>query len=154
MSSETLEHSNERVGATINSDTYLYGTSISRLKDEPYQKVLLTKLYLTKVLMKSLVLDDNMNDSKRIQAVNRAEAFNRELLKELGYSDKDISTQLGILQTTQDINQIFIGTKQIFIGTPTEPSLLDNFIESCKDIKENTLKINSRFSDLFKGLTK
>lgn len=68
--------------------------------------------------MKSLVLDDNMNDSKRIQAVNRAEAFNRELLKELGYSDKDISTQLGILQTTQDINQIFIGTKQIFIGTP------------------------------------
>lgn len=154
MSSETLEHTNERVGATVNSDTYLYGTSISRLKDEPYQKVLLTKLYLTKVLMKSLVLDDNMNDSKRIQAVNRAEAFNRELLKELGYSDKDISTQLGILQTTQDINQIFIGTKQIFIGTPTEPSLLDNFIESCKDIKENTLKINSHLGDLFKGLTK
>lgn len=147
MSSETLEHTNERVGATINSDTYLYGTSISRLKDEPYQKVLLTKLYLTKVLMKSLVLDDNMNDNKRIQAVNRAEAFNRELLKELGYSDKDISTQLGILQTTQDINQIFI-------GTTTEPSLLDNFIESCKDIKENTLKINSHFGDLFKGLTK
>lgn len=141
MPNETsLEHSNKRAGVTIYSGTYIYGTSIVSLKDEPYQKVLLVKVYLTKLVMKTLVLDENMDDNKRIQAVNKAEIFNRELLKEIGYSDKDISTQLTILDDTKDIHKLFI-------GTPTNPSLFENLLTTCKDIK-----LTSHFGDLFQGL--
>lgn len=140
MDDTNSEHSNDRLGATINSDTYIYGTNIADLKSEPYEKVLLTKVYLTKLVMKMLVLVDNMADTKRIQAVSKAEIFNRELLKEIGYSDKDISTQLTILDDTKDIHKLFI-------GTPTKPSLFENLLDTCKDIK-----LTSHFGDLFQGL--
>ena len=135
----SLEHSNYRLGATINSDTHLYGTSIKDLKSEPYEKVLITKVYLTKLLMKQLVLTDNMEDNKRIQAVNKAEIFNRELLKEIGYSDKDISEQLSILEQTKDFN--LLGKVEL-----EGSSLLSNFKESCEAVKAAKLKLKNLFN--------
>ena len=137
MSRETLEHTNERVGATVNSDTYLYGRSILDLKSEPYEVVLLAKIHLTKLLMHDLVHIDGMDDSKRIQAVKKAEEFNRELLKEIGYSDVDIAKALKILEDTKDLNK--------FVPKRITTTLLSNFNESVTYVSD---KVSSIFSSI------
>ena len=100
----TNEHENTRTGAIVNSDTYLYGRSILDLKSEPYEVVLLAKIHLTKLLMHNLVHIDGMDDSKRIQAVKKAEEFNRELLKEIGYTDPIIAKALKVLELLKNQN--------------------------------------------------
>ena len=100
------EHENTRTGAIVNSDTYLYGRSILDLKSEPYEVVLLAKIHLTKLLMHDLVHVGGMNDSKRIQAVKKAEEFNRELLKEIGYTDPIIAKALKVIEDTKNLNKV------------------------------------------------
>lgn len=119
-------HENDRIGATVNSDTYLYGRTLIDIKSEPYETVLLAKLHLTKLLMHDLVHLDNMEDSKRIAAVKKAEEFNRELLKEINYTDKDIREALQVLETTKDLNKV--GSLQL------TKALINNVHESLDSI--------------------
>lgn len=81
---------NSRINASIKSDSYLYGYSLAPLADEPYLYVLLVKYALAKKLVSTLVLTDS-DDKSRINAIHKAQDFNRELIKELGYSDTEIS---------------------------------------------------------------
>lgn len=80
---------NTRINANIKSDSYLYGYSLTPLADQPYLYVLVVKYTLAKKLLSTLVLTDS-DDKSRINAVHKAQDFNRELIKELGYSDKEI----------------------------------------------------------------
>lgn len=122
LESSMNEYENTRPGAKINSDTYLYGRSIIDLRSEPYETVLLAKIHLAKLLMHDLVHVANMQDNKRMEAVARAEQFNRELLKEINYTDSIIAEALKVIETTKDLNKV--GTKDI------TTTLLDNFKES------------------------
>ena len=79
-----------RINANVKSDSYLYGYSLAPLADEPYLYVLVVKYTLAKKLMSTLILTDS-DDKSRISAVYKAQDFNRELIKELGYSDTEIS---------------------------------------------------------------
>jgi hypothetical protein len=81
---------NSRINANVKSDSYLYGYSLAPLADEPYLYVLVVKYTLAKKLMSTLILS-NSDDKSRISAVYKAQDFNRELIKELGYSDTEIS---------------------------------------------------------------
>ena len=81
---------NNRINANVKSDSYLYGYSLAPLADEPYLYVLVVKYTLAKKLMSTLILTDS-DDKSRISAVHKAQDFNRELIKELGYSDTEIS---------------------------------------------------------------
>lgn len=81
---------NSRVNANVKSDSYLYGYSLAPLANEPYLYVLVVKYTLAKKLMSTLILTDS-DDKARISAVHKAQDFNRELIKELGYSDTEIS---------------------------------------------------------------
>lgn len=78
-----------RINANVKSDSYLYGYSLTPLANEPYLYVLVVKYTLAKKLMSTLILTDS-DDKSRISAVHKAQEFNRELIKELGYSDTDI----------------------------------------------------------------
>ena len=78
-----------RINANVKSDSYLYGYSLAPLANEPYLYVLVVKYTLAKKLMSSLILTDS-DDKSRISAVHKAQDFNRELIKELGYSDAAI----------------------------------------------------------------
>ena len=80
---------NSRINATIKSDSYLYGYSLAPLADEPYLYVLVVKYTLAKKLVSTLILTDS-DDKARVSAVHKAQDFNRELIKELGYSDTEI----------------------------------------------------------------
>lgn len=73
---------------------YLYDTDIKQYANLQYSMVLVIKVYLAKKLMKKLVIDQNMRDNSRMSAVFKAIEFNRELLKETGFDDKDISMAL------------------------------------------------------------
>ena len=77
----------------IKSD-YLYGIDISLLANMPYKDVLIMKIHYSKRLMHKLVHTDNMQDSVRINKVHKSIGFNKNLLKELGLSEKDISKSL------------------------------------------------------------
>ena len=79
-----------RINANVKSDSYLYGYSLAPLANEPYLYVLVVKYTLAKKLMSTLILTDS-GDKSRISAVHKAQDFNRELIKELGYSDTEIS---------------------------------------------------------------
>ena len=81
---------NSRINANVKSDSYLYGYSLAPLANEPYLYVLVVKYTLAKKLMSTLILTDS-DDKTRISAVYKAQDFNRELIKELGYSDTEIS---------------------------------------------------------------
>ena len=81
---------NNRINANVKSDSYLYGYSLAPLANEPYLYVLVVKYTLAKKLMSTLILTDS-DDKSRISAVHKAQDFNRELIKELGYSDTEIS---------------------------------------------------------------
>lgn len=76
---------------------YLYDMNINEYAELPYVKVLAIKIYLTKKLLRKLIMTDNMNDTHRMAEVFKAEKFNRELLKEIGYDDKDISMALKVI---------------------------------------------------------
>lgn len=78
-----------RINANVKSDSYLYGYSLTPLANEPYLYVLVVKYTLAKKLMSTLILTDS-DDKSRISAVYKAQDFNRELIKELGYSDTEI----------------------------------------------------------------
>lgn len=80
---------NKRINSNINEDSYLYGFSLKNLAAEPYFYVLIIKYLLAKRLNEHLILND-IDDKPRIDAVFRAKEFNRDLLKEIGYSDSDI----------------------------------------------------------------
>lgn len=77
---------------------YLYDMNINEYAELPYVKVLAIKIYLTKKLLHKLIMTDNMNDTHRMAEVFKAEKFNRELLKEIGYDDKDISLALKAIE--------------------------------------------------------
>ena len=79
----------KRINSNINEDSYLYGFSLKNLASEPYFYVLTIKYLLAKRLNEHLILND-IDDKSRIDAVFKAQEFNRDLLKELGYSDSDI----------------------------------------------------------------
>lgn len=83
---------------------YLYDTNISEYADLPYQKVLVIKIFLAKNLLRKLVLDESMENTYRISEVFKAEKFNRNLLKEIGYDDKSISLALKDIETDIEIN--------------------------------------------------
>ena len=69
---------------------YLYDTDIKEFGNKPYSYVLALKIYFSKKLMKKLVIDQDMRDFQRMSEVNKAITFNRTLLKEVGFDDKDI----------------------------------------------------------------
>lgn len=73
---------------------YLYDTDIKQYANLPYSMVLVIKVYLANKLMEKLVIDQDMRDNQRMSAVFKAIKFNRELLKETGFDDKDISIAL------------------------------------------------------------
>ena len=77
---------------------YLYDMNINEYAELPYVRVLTIKIYLTKKLLYKLIITDNMNDTHRMAEVFKAERFNRELLKEIGYDDKDISLALKAIE--------------------------------------------------------
>lgn len=70
----------------IKSSEYLYDINLKDYIQLPYDIVLLHKIKAGKELMKKLVIDDDMEDSKRINDVGKAMDFNRDLLIEAGYS--------------------------------------------------------------------
>lgn len=69
---------------------YLYGEDISAYANMAYKDVLLTKIKLGSILMNKLVHIENMENSTRMYHVNKAIEFNRNLLKEIKLSNKDI----------------------------------------------------------------
>lgn len=73
---------------------YLYDTDIKQYANLPYSMVLTIKVYLAKKLMKKLVIDQDMRDFQRMAEVNKSITFNRTLLKEVGFDDKDIHLAL------------------------------------------------------------
>ena len=73
---------------------YLYDTDIKEHGNKPYYHVLVLKIHLAHKLMKKLVIDQDMRDFQRMSEVNKAINFNRTLLKEVGFDDRDIKTAL------------------------------------------------------------
>ena len=69
---------------------YLYDIDLSLYKKVDYETVLIKKITAGKKLLKKLVLDDQMANSKRINDVVKATEFNEKLLMELGYSLADV----------------------------------------------------------------
>jgi len=78
----------------MQSAKYLYDTEMKEYAEYPYKDVLFVKIQLSTKLMKKLVITDNMIDNQRMSEVSKAINFNRELLKELGYSEPDIALVL------------------------------------------------------------
>ena len=78
----------------MNDSKYLYDLDISQLANVPYQDVLLLKLNSAKKLMNKLVHIENMQDNDRMRKVHKAIGFNRTLLKELGFDDLRINSEL------------------------------------------------------------
>ena len=77
---------------------YLYDTNINEYVELPYNRVLIIKIYLAKNLLKRLVITDNMNDTQRMAEVHKAIEFNKALLKEIGFDEKDISLALKAIE--------------------------------------------------------
>ena len=78
----------------MSDSKYLYDLDVSKLANIPYQDVLLLKLNGAKKLMNKLVHIENMQDKDRMTKVHKAIGFNRTLLKELGFDDIRINTEL------------------------------------------------------------
>ena len=77
---------------------YLYDTNINEYAELPYNRVLVIKIHLAKSLMKRLVITDNMRDTQRMAEVHKAIEFNKALLKEIGFDEKDISLALKAIE--------------------------------------------------------
>lgn len=76
------------------SSIYLYDKEMKEFAYLPYKDVLVLKIVLAKKLMHKLVHTDNMENPSRINDVNNSIKFNKNLLMEIGLSDKDISEEL------------------------------------------------------------
>ena len=109
---------NSRINANVKSDSYLYGYSLTPLANEPYLYVLVVKYTLAKKLMTTLILTDS-DDKSRISAVHKAQDFNRELIRELGYSDTEISAM---------VKQCHIDFLMLSSDTCPEPETKNSFI--------------------------
>ena len=109
---------NSRINANVKSDSYLYGYSLAPLANEPYLYVLVVKYTLAKKLMSTLILT-NSDDKSRVSAVHKAQDFNRELIKELGYSDADIRSM---------VNQCHIDFLMLNPDTCPEPETSNSFL--------------------------
>ena len=109
---------NNRINANVKSDSYLYGYSLAPLANEPYLYVLVVKYTLAKKLMSTLILS-NSDDKSRISAVHKAQDFNRELIKELGYSDADIRSM---------VKQCHIDFLMLNPDKCTEPETTNSFL--------------------------
>lgn len=78
----------------IKPSTYLYGQDLHPFRTHPYEDVLAKKIVLSKQVLHQLVRVDNMEDTTRINKVRDAIKFNTELLKELGYDNKQIEQRI------------------------------------------------------------
>ena len=85
------------------TSNYLYDREMKDFADYPYKTVILIKIILAKKLMYKLVHEENMNNTQRINHVSNSIKFNRNLLIELGLSDKDISEELKKEEIVNDI---------------------------------------------------
>ncbi len=79
---------------------YLYDTNINEYAELPYNRVLVIKIHLAKNLLRRLVITDNMRDTQRMAEVHKAIEFNKALLKEIGFDDKDI--HLALIDVAED----------------------------------------------------
>lgn len=63
-------------------------------ENDTYLNILLFKIISAKKLLRKLVIELDMQDTERINKVFKAIKFNEDLIKELGYSQKDIQILL------------------------------------------------------------
>ena len=126
----------KRINSNINEDSYLYGFSLKNLATEPYFYVLVIKYLLAKRLNEHLILN-NIDDKSRIDAVFKAQEFNRDLLKELGYSDGSIK----ILIQSCDIEAVMSELDVELSSTSVIETLTENFNQSLDYIKSNITNI-------------
>lgn len=78
----------------IHPSKYLYNTDMKEFKRDSYEDVLFTKILLGKHLVRTLVIEDNMSDTQRLNKVMEAIEFNKKLLLELGYDEVGIASKL------------------------------------------------------------
>ena len=76
------------------SSKYLYDKEMKDFANLPYKDVLVLKIALAKKLMHKLVHTENMENPSRMNDVNNSIKFNKNLLMEIGLSDKDVSEEL------------------------------------------------------------
>ena len=120
----------------VKSDSYLYGHSLRGLALKPYTTVLVIKYKLADRLIAKLINEVNY-DTTRLNAVFNARDFNRELLKELGYSDGSIK----ILIQSCDIEAVMSKLDVELSSTSVIETLTENFNQSLDYIKSNITNI-------------
>ena len=76
------------------SSKYLYDKEMKDFANLPYKDVLVLKIALAKKLMHKLVHTENMENPSRMNDVSKSIEFNKNLLMEIGLSDKDVSEEL------------------------------------------------------------
>ncbi len=81
----------------MKESSYYYGVEIKPFKDLTYEEVLYKKILLGKKLLRKLVINENMEDYRRINDVQKAIKFNGKLLLELGYNMADICKKINEL---------------------------------------------------------
>lgn len=120
----------------VKSDSYLYGYSLRGLALKPYTTVLVIKYKLADILIAKLVKEVDY-DIARLNAVFNARDFNRELLKELGYSEGSIK----ILIQSCNIEAVMSELDVELSSTSVIESLTENFNQSLNYIKSNITNI-------------
>lgn len=120
----------------VKSDLYLYEHSLRGLALKPYTTVLVIKYKLADRLIAKLINEVNY-DTTRLNAVFNARDFNRELLKELGYSDDLIK----ILIQSCDIKAVMSELDVELSSTSVIETLTENFNQSLDYIKSNITNI-------------
>ena len=125
-----------RPNQKVKSDSYLYGHSLRGLSLKPYTTVLVIKYKLADRLIAKLINEVNY-DTTRLNAVFNARDFNRELLKELGYSDDSIK----ILIQSCDIEAVVSELDVELSSTSVIETLTENFNQSLDYIKSNITNI-------------
>lgn len=122
----------------VKSDSYLYGHSLIGLALKPYTTVLVIKYKLADRLIAKLINEVNY-DTTRLNAVFNARDFNRELLKELGYSDGSIKN---LIQSC-DVEAVMSELDIELSSTSVIETLTENFNQSLDYIKSNITNITS-----------
>ena len=120
----------------VKSDLYLYEHSLRGLALKPYTTVLVIKYKLADRLIAKLINEVNY-DTTRLNAVFNARDFNRELLKELGYSDDSIKN---LIQSC-DIKAVMSELDVELSSTSVIETLTENFNQSLDYIKSNITNI-------------
>ena len=134
--SDTAEYS--RPQQKVKNDTYLYGYSLQGLALKPYTTVLVIKYKLADRLIAELIHQVDY-DNSRLTAIFNARDFNRELLKELGYSDGSIRN---LIQSC-DIDAVLNELDTEFNRLPIIEILTENFNQSLDYIKSNISNMTS-----------